>query len=49
MSVACFERLGDELGVGWRGAFLDLGEFAGQFELSETFRHGRRAKVDSER
>ena len=34
------EGLGDELGVGGRGALLDLREFVGQFELSETFGHG---------
>jgi hypothetical protein len=37
MSVTRFEGFGDELGVGRCGTFLDLGELAGQFELSETF------------
>ena len=40
VSITGFEGLGDELGVGWRGAFLNLGEFIGQFELSEAFGHG---------
>ena len=40
VTVAGLERLGDELGVGGRGALLNLSEFVGQFELSETFGHG---------
>jgi hypothetical protein len=40
VAVAGLEGLGDELGVGRRGAFLDLGELVGEFELSETFGHG---------
>ena len=40
VAVTGFEGLGDELGVGRAGAFLNLGELAGQFELSEAFGHG---------
>ena len=40
--VAGLKGLGDELGVSWAGAFLNLGEFIGKFELSEAFGHGRR-------
>jgi hypothetical protein len=40
MTVTGLERLSDELGVSRRSAFFDLGQFAGQFELSETFWHG---------
>jgi hypothetical protein len=40
VTVTGLERLSDELGIGRRRAFLDLGEFAGQFELSETFGPG---------
>jgi hypothetical protein len=40
MTVAGLERLGDELRVGRRGAFLDFGELAREFELSEAFGHG---------
>ena len=40
VAVTGLEGLGDELGVGRRGAFLDFGELAGEFELSETFGHG---------
>ena len=40
VAVAGLEGLGDELRVGGRGALLDLGKLAGQFELSEAFGHG---------
>jgi hypothetical protein len=40
VAVARFKGLGDELGVGRRGAVLDLGEFGGEFEFSEAFWHG---------
>jgi len=42
VTVAGLEGLGDELGVSRAGAFLNLGEFVGQFELSEAFGHGGR-------
>src|SRR5258708_28356548 len=41
VAIAGLEGLGDELGVGGRGALLDLGELGGDFEFSETFGHGR--------
>jgi hypothetical protein len=40
VSVAGFERLGDELGVGGGGAFLDFGELVRELELSKAFGHG---------
>jgi hypothetical protein len=40
VAVAGFERFGDELAVSRRGAFFDLGELGGKFELSEAFGHG---------
>jgi hypothetical protein len=40
MAVSGLERFSDEFSVGRRGAFLDLGELGGEFELSETFWHG---------
>ena len=40
VAIARFKGLGDELGVGRRGAFLDLGELVGEFEFSEAFGHG---------
>jgi len=40
VAIAGLEGLGDELGVGRAGAFLDFGELGGEFELSETFGHG---------
>ena len=40
VAIAGLEGLGDEFGVGRRGAFLDLGELIGEFELSETIWHG---------
>ena len=39
MAITGFEGFGDELGVGGRSAFLDFGELAGKFELTETFGH----------
>lgn len=40
VAEAGLERLGDELGVGRRGAFFDLGELGREFEFSEAFGHG---------
>ena len=40
VTIAGLKGLSDELGVGRRGAVLHLGEFIGQFELSEAFWHG---------
>ena len=45
VAVTRFEGLRDELGVGRRGAFLNLGEFGGKFELSEAFGHGVKAEL----
>ena len=43
VAIAGLEGLGDELGVGGRGALLNLGELGGEFEFSETLWHGRRS------
>jgi hypothetical protein len=40
VAIAGLEWLSDEFCVGWRSAFLDFCELAGEFELSEAFGHG---------